>query len=245
MIKKVECNQFAGINDIKVDFSDGINLIIGKNETGKSNILDAMSFLQQYNEEVPVDFLSIRNQQNEADIVSVFYTMESENASAYRKHISSALKIPEDILNKISVTSATKEIYLQEDNELNEEWVFTFKPLTLSNKYFNEKITEAPGKVVNGIQQPPQKKNNIEIISAIELKKLPEDQQAEFNLLTKEKLEEILIPVLEKYYNKHEISISIWKTSPNYLIQDSISLKDFAQKPSQYPPLKNIFALSL
>ena len=178
-----------------------------------------MSFLQQYNEEQSADFLSIRNQQNEADIVSVFYTMESENVSAYRKYIASAIKIPEDVLDKITVTNATKEIYLQEDNELNEEWVFTFKPLTFSNKYFNEKITEIPGNVVNGVQQPPQKKNNVEIISSAELKKLTEEQQAEFNLLTKEKLEEFIKPVLERYYNKYEIPISIWKTSPNFIRQ--------------------------
>lgn len=247
-LKNIKIADYKSINEIEFPIQKRNNsyttILLGENETGKSNILDAMSFLQQYKEEQSADFLSIRNQQNEADIVSVFYTMEAENASEYRKYISLSIKIPEDILNKITVASAVKEIYLQEDNKLNEEWSFTFKPLTLSNKYFNEKTIEIPGKIVNNVQQPAQKKTQVQIISASELKNLTEEQQAEFGQLTKEKLEEFIIPILEKYYNRNEIPISIWKTSPNYLIQDSISLKDFAQKPSQYPPLKNIFALS-
>lgn len=126
-LKNIKIADYKSISEIEIPISKRNNsyttVLLGKNETGKSNILDAMSFLQQYNEEVPVDFLSIRNQQNEADIASVFYTMESENASAYRKHISSALKIPEDILNKISVSSATKESRIQTF------CIFTIKPI--------------------------------------------------------------------------------------------------------------------
>lgn len=247
-LKNIKIADYKSINEIEFPIQKRNNsyttILLGKNETGKSNILEAMSFLQQYNEEQSADFLSIRNQQNEADIVSVFYTMESENVSEYRKYISSSIKIPDELLNKITVTNATKEIYLQDDDKLNEEWVFAFKPLTLNNTYFLEKTTETPGKVVNGVQQPAQSITNIEIISSSELKKLTEEQQSEYNPLTKEKLEEYIIPLLEKYYNKYEIPVSIWKSSPNYLIQDSIPLKDFAQKPSKYPPLKNIFALA-
>ena len=127
---------------------------------------------------------------------------------------------------------------------ISEEWVFEFKQLTLNNKYFLEKTTEIPGKVVNGLSQPSQKKTTIEIINSTELKSLTEEQQSEYKQLTQEKLEEYIIPTLEKYYNKYEIPVSIWKSNPNYLIQDGISLKDFAEKPSKYPPLRNIFALA-
>lgn len=247
-LKNIKIADYKSINEIEIPIIKRNNsyttILLGKNETGKSNILDAMSFLHQYNEEPSADFLSIRNQQNEADIVSVFYKMESENASGYRKDISSTMKIPEDLLSRITVTSATKEIYLQDNDKLSEEWVFEFKQLTLNNKYFLEKTTEIPGKVVNGVSQPSQKKTTIEIINSTELKSLTEEQQSEYKQLTQEKLEEYIIPTLEKYYNKYEIPVSIWKSNPNYLIQDSISLKDFAEKPSKYPPLRNIFALA-
>ena len=42
-IKKVATEQFAGIRDREVDFDDGINIIYGKNESGKSTLVNLIS----------------------------------------------------------------------------------------------------------------------------------------------------------------------------------------------------------
>ncbi|WDC84778.1 AAA family ATPase [Caloramator sp. mosi_1] len=42
-LRKVECKQFAGLRDKKVEFSDGLNVVYGKNEAGKSTIVEAIS----------------------------------------------------------------------------------------------------------------------------------------------------------------------------------------------------------
>ena len=42
-IKNVSCNQFAGIRDRSVSFTDGINVIYGKNESGKSTLVNLIS----------------------------------------------------------------------------------------------------------------------------------------------------------------------------------------------------------
>ena len=42
MIKEIKTEQFAGIQDKKVQFTDGMEILLGKNEAGKSTLLSAM-----------------------------------------------------------------------------------------------------------------------------------------------------------------------------------------------------------
>ncbi len=42
-IKTISCTQFAGIRDRSLSFGDGINLIYGKNESGKSTLVNLLS----------------------------------------------------------------------------------------------------------------------------------------------------------------------------------------------------------
>ncbi len=42
-IKSISCTQFAGIRDRSVSFTDGINIVYGKNESGKSTLVNLIS----------------------------------------------------------------------------------------------------------------------------------------------------------------------------------------------------------
>ena len=42
-LREVSCEQFAGIRDRKISFSDGINIVYGKNESGKSTLVNLIS----------------------------------------------------------------------------------------------------------------------------------------------------------------------------------------------------------
>lgn len=248
-LKNIKINDYKSINEVEFPIIKRNNsyttVLLGKNETGKSNILEAMSALEYYNEEQEIDFLSVRNQQNEADIVSVFYSVEAENCNAYREAIAKKIKMPSDMLSRITVLQACKEIYIQKDeNKYNSEWSFNYKPIGLNGKFYIEKTITIPAKVVNNEQQPAQTKRQIEIVTSSEIKDITDEEKSKYIELTREKFESIIEPILINYFDANEIPVSIWKADPNYLIQDSISLKDFAKKPYLYPPLRNIFSLS-
>ena len=42
-ITNISCTQFAGIRDRSISFTDGLNVICGKNETGKSTLVNLLS----------------------------------------------------------------------------------------------------------------------------------------------------------------------------------------------------------
>ena len=41
-IKKYNCNRFAGLKDKSLEFENGINVILGPNESGKSTIIEGI-----------------------------------------------------------------------------------------------------------------------------------------------------------------------------------------------------------
>ena len=41
-IKRVSCDQFAGLLDREIDLDKGLNIIIGENESGKSSLVDLL-----------------------------------------------------------------------------------------------------------------------------------------------------------------------------------------------------------
>lgn len=208
-------------------------ILLGKNETGKSNILDAFSLLAKMNDGTKVNFSSIKKQVDpEPDTVSVFYSFEPEDAS-YRDFVAGKMSVPDAVVNKIKIAKATEEVWLQDGHDqYNREWTIPLESSTLKNIYY--KYTSASDS-----------SGNVQDSYTIKYKKdLDEEELETYSELNWEKFSEIIQPILEEYFDENEIPVSAWRAKDSDLVQDNISLKDFSKDPSLYPSLRNIFALS-
>lgn len=47
MIKKLKVKNFKSLRDFECDFSEPISVFAGQNMSGKSNVLDALSFISE------------------------------------------------------------------------------------------------------------------------------------------------------------------------------------------------------
>jgi AAA15 family ATPase/GTPase len=43
-IKRIYIENYKSLKEVKVELNEGVNVFIGKNNTGKSNIIDALTF---------------------------------------------------------------------------------------------------------------------------------------------------------------------------------------------------------
>ncbi len=66
-IEQISCNQFAGIRDRKISFDSGINVLFGKNETGKSTVVDLIYQLLYHNIDAK------QNEKTEKDFKARYY----------------------------------------------------------------------------------------------------------------------------------------------------------------------------
>lgn len=210
-------------------------ILIGKNETGKSNVLDAMATPQ--NEE-KVNFVKIKNQQTEPETVSVFFVFDVEDSDDCRKAISEVVDIPQALLDALKISQISKEMYLQ--NNIDEFAVdCDYSAEKVSVKKYSYTKTKETTPATPSVPAETTEKVTIKANS-----ELTEEEKASYTQLDDTSFREIIQSALLDFVNELEIPIDEWKYDDKYLVEDKIDLKTFAEKPDSNVPLKNMFYLA-
>jgi AAA15 family ATPase/GTPase len=103
MIKKISVKNFRSLEEVSVDFDEGLNVVIGENDTGKTSLIDVLKILFDNKVVEPDDFY------NETD--EIFIEVEFDNQIFLKKIIKYG-----DTENKIKITE-DKLINLKEKLE--------------------------------------------------------------------------------------------------------------------------------
>lgn len=221
-IKKVIIDNFKSIDHLELDFDkvgdSYTKIFVGINESGKSNILEALSYFKVPEEGASFDHFC--NQKLEdRDKCMICFEMETEEG--YPIHlIDQDGNSQEQIIHFLTIK---KKISLSRiSSKFKSSYEFDIAPF--ATDIFIRKVSY--GNVIRFYVVPKEKKDNNSVPLTA--------QYVARNY--KNYIEEELI-------KKNEPIVSVWNPSPEYMLS-SVNLKDFAKNIENNKPLRNIFYLS-
>jgi predicted ATP-dependent endonuclease of OLD family len=250
-IKSINIKNFRSIKDLTLpiqSYGDGINeskatFLVGINESGKSAILDAIHLISSGMKDIDYIDNCFIEAQDEDDYIDIYTKIDIEwqiHKSFWRKQIIEKTKLDEKLVNKIEIIDLVKNTY-RNNESANDSY-----DVTINNDLpFFQYIVNTNQKTIGGIVQ-----TNETVENFIEYNKITEtinetnaiDYLLENQkILSKEILESIISSNLESVFNHNLPKIQIWKSKPEYLINEVIDLNKFKDKTTLSIPLKNIF----
>ena len=211
-------------------------MLLGINESGKSNILEAIALLDKSRK---FDYTKDCHSKNEDDRKPIELSYELEignNFDSYKKRFSN-FKMPKKLADLIDITEFSRNIYIEANGNRDDFYSIIIK----DKKKELEKhvIVTRPIKFKNGTVR------NEKIIEERTLENTQVDENgSEENVLNKQKFETFLEIEFESFFNLQMPEVIFWKHEDQYLINDKIDLEDFKDDPSISTPLANCFAIA-
>lgn len=254
-IKYVKIVNFRSIENIQVDFEPTCRVLVGINESGKSNILRALSMIS--NEVTPTkedirEALPTEKPIEESSVTFVFKTEPQEVKQVYSNIKNKVLA--NDINTPFLKTEKRQRLTLKDFCEIRNEGLYTINVKeqskseqywTLSGGYEALKNWKKPSKSCPADFAIEKKGEQIKIVDCVLVNssdyEIPqdylEDIDAEYiNELIGEQITEIVKSGLPE--------LIWWEYKEENLLQPSINLDAFAADPNTNIPLKNMFALA-
>lgn len=226
IIKKAIINNFKSIEHIELDFDKIGNsytkIFVGINESGKSNILEALSYFKVPKSSVSFD--SFCNQKLEdCEKCEISFYLELDDNDCNINGITDLSNKPQKI--KFKINNIVKRVCLQKKKNKFESSYDYDVELSDNNTFI--KKNQGYDSTYNPI--------DIYVIN---------NKQVEgFELLTNELLLKLFRKNISEIIEKMEPKVSMWKPSSDYVLSN-INLNKFKENTNSSKPLKNIFYLS-
>lgn len=222
-ISKVKIKNFKSIKEIEIPFDkvgdSYTKIFVGINESGKSNILEALSYFDVPQEEVDFDHFCNQKMTDE-EFCDIYFILEYEDGEA--ENIQKAIReaINTDIDIKIDIYNMDKNVYLEKDTS-SFKYIYNYD-VNLYEQNLYIKTSKISGK---------------DVISVIG------EEQDGYELLTNDNFSNYFEDIVSRFIKEHEPAVSVWEPSSKYLLYDA-DLNTFKNKPYSNKPLYNIFKLS-
>ncbi len=237
-IKSFKIKNFKSIEELIIPLANYGNnkskssaaFLVGLNESGKSSILEAIYLWHEGLDEV--DYEDYFHKGSDDGDICIEAELEIENIRFYQKKITELLKIDEATVTKVNITSLTKIVWQNEQDN------GTFYSTTIDSNFPFYKYIYSKERGIQSIKGV--NSINGEITQQNVESYLKEGQV----LLTKEDLEKQICLNMASLWDKEIPIVSMWAPEPEYLINEVIDLKAFIVNPNISVPLKNILRIN-
>lgn len=225
IITSVKIENFKSIDKIEIPFDkvgdSYTKIFVGINESGKSNILEALSFFDAPLDEVSFDHYC--NQKKEdSKYCDLYFSLGFEEGEdeSLSEEVNEA--ITSEFVVDFSISNVVKNVYLSNDSS-------TFKVVYEYDVEVNSHNLYIKSSVVSG-------KNTISVVNE-------EDLSDGYVLLNNDNFDDYFEDIVTAFFTEHEPLVSVWKPSNEYLLYNA-NLNTFKEKIGSNKPLYNIFKLS-
>lgn len=221
IIKKVNIENFKSISKIEIPFDkvgdSFTKIFVSINESGKSNILEALSFFDVPDDKVSFDLFCNQKMEDSNSCDIYFYLGFDEGESdALQKTVNKCISTECNI--EFSISNIIKNVFLSKDfSSFDFEYSYDIL-LHNSNMYI---------------------KSDKEIISIVDESHKTDD----YVLLNENNFDDYFYDIVSNFLKENEPVVSVWKPSKEYLLYNA-NLITFRDKPNSNKPLYNIFKLS-
>ncbi len=243
-LKSIHISNYKTIENLTIPIEKVSNsflgIFIGKNETGKTNILEAIALASQQKG----DYQKCCRHGHNGDVIVDFdLDLTEDERSEFNK---SVLPFDGDLID-FSISSIIRRVALQKNGSIVSDYLFDV---------YHRDVMITPKCVI-----PPKNTPGGALLLELNLKGIVDVEyfnelleetnpvsgerdllREQYHLVTESRLKEIFSLEIKDYLKSKEIKIQIW-TSKDSLLRGSIDLTTFAKNPASSPVLQNIFSL--
>lgn len=252
-LDKVQIKNFRSIKDETISFEPRCRILVGVNESGKSNILKALALLD---ESVDIDqqnnireILPNEDDYSEAFVRFTFNLNDDEKINIYNKALENIFYEGElELIKKRDEIIDFREICFEREALYEVDILRKIKYPAYWNLRKEYKIVEGWKKVKIDIPESMSKINDKvfifkkhHIIHNSIYSKLPAAYLEDLNI---DDVNRLIGAQIIEIFKQNKPNVIFWQYEEKFLLPNSVNIKTFSNDPGTCRPLENMFLLS-